>query len=613
MADLVTRILLDNKNFNDNIARSKKELETYNNITSKVTGVIGGLTAGLGLAMGASEAFTKTINSSQSTGDAWTKRTDQMTASVDSFFTSLAMGDFSGFLNNLQNVIKKAGDLADLMDELATKSLFTNSELSGLNMQRQIYLNISKDRTKSDADRKQALLEAEKIQKRITVLQKSEAGTNRQVAKATVRAALAKQGYKGEVASKGIDILLKESNRKHMTNRANVYSTKKKAIDSAMDFDNISGMQSHNEKSRKLQAEFNKYLKTERGKADEAFYYFTQMDDSEKSMLASAIALNKKADEMYIQISNAELEQNLSKAKIDGSWKSQNKAGATASKKADKETINKGSLDEVNKQLADARKKYNAAATDELRAELFQIIEDLENRKIKLDFEAEFKVKKMPDLKMAGIFGNKDKDNKDKDNKDKDNKDKDDIINKKDLDNSKELDENFQNLATTLGTINQLTNSNTASFLTYISTVLSTIPQVIAALTALTAVKEVDNAKAKEGAIANAANSAAQTPIIGWILALSAIAAMTAAMMSIPKFETGGVMGGTSYSGDKLLARINSGEMILNKKQQSNLSNMLVNNSVVTDGGGGKVEFKIDGRQLVGVLNNYNKQQNRIR
>lgn len=147
MADLVTRILLDNKNFNDNIARSKKELETYNNITSKVTNVIGGLTAGLGLAMGASEAFNKAINSSQSTGDAWVKRTDQMTASVDSFFTSIAMGDVS-FLNNLQNVIQKAGDLADLMDELATKSLFTNSELSGLNMQRQIYLNISKDRSK---------------------------------------------------------------------------------------------------------------------------------------------------------------------------------------------------------------------------------------------------------------------------------------------------------------------------------------------------------------------------------------------------------------------------------------------------------------------------------
>lgn len=610
MADLVTRILLDNKNFNDNIARSKKELETYNNITSKITNVIGGLTAGLGLAMGANEAFTKTINSSQSTGDAWTKITDQMTASVDSFFASIAMGDVSVFLNNLQNVIQKAGDLADLMDELATKSLFTNSELSGLNMQRQIYLNISKDRSKSDDERKKALLEAEKIQKRITNLQKSEAGTNRQTANATVRSALAKQGFRGEVTDDSINYLLKETNRKKVTAGANDYSNRKKAIDYAKSYDPERGIKAHTKESLNLQDEFDKYMNSQRGKQNELFYYFSQMDDSEKSMLASAIALNNKANEMYTSISNAELEQNLSKAKIDGSWKTQNKAAATASKKADKEIVNKGSLDEVNKQLADARKKYNAAATDELRSEIFQIIEDLESKKIKLDFEAEFgSNKKMPDIKQAGIAPEGSSKSIKKIKK------TDAIINKDDLNLSSDLNENFQTLATTLGTISQLTNSNTASFLTYISTVLSTIPQVIAALTALTAVKEVDNAKAKEGAIANAANSAAQTPIIGWILALSAIAAMTAAMMSIPKFETGGIMGGTSYSGDKLLARINSGEMILNKNQQSNLSNMLVNNNnnVVTGGGGGKVEFKIDGRQLVGVLNNYNKQQNRIR
>ena len=610
MADLVTRILLDNKNFNDNIARSKKELETYNNITSKVTNVIGGLTAGLGLAMGASEAFNKTINSSQSTGDAWTKITNQMTASVDSFFTSIAMGDVSVFLNNLQNVIQKAGDLADLMDELSTKSLFTNSELSGLNMQRQIYLNISKDRSKSDADRKQALLEAEKIQKRITNLQKSEAGTNRQAAKATVRAALAKQGYKGNVTDKSVDILLRESNRKHLTDRANVYSAKKKAIDSAMDFDNISGMQSHNEKSRRLQAEFDKYIKTQRGKADEVFYYFSQMDDSEKSMLASAITLNNKANEMYTQISNAELEQNLSKSKIDGSWKTQNKAGATALKKADKEIVNKGSLDEVNKQLADARKKYNEATTDELRSDLFQIIKDLENRKIKLDFEAEFgSNKEMPDIKQAGVTPEGSVKSTKKIKK------VGTIINKDDLNLSSDLNENFQTLATTLGTISQLTNSNTASFLTYVSTVLSTIPQVIAALASLTAVKEVDNAKAKEGAVANAANSAAQTPIVGWILAISAIAAMTAAMMSIPKFETGGIMGGTSYSGDKLLARINSGEMILNKKQQSNLSNMLINDKQMSTQSDilHKVKFEIEGQKLVGLLNNNNKKYSKLK
>ena len=189
------------------------------------------------------------------------------------------------------------------------------------------------------------------------------------------------------------------------------------------------------------------------------------------------------------------------------------------------------------------------------------------------------------------------------------------VINKDDLKSSSNLNENFQTLATTLGTISQLTNSNTASFLTYISTVLSTIPQVIAALASLTAVKEVDNAKAKEGAVANAANSAAQTPIIGWILAISAIAAMTAAMMSIPKFETGGIMGGTSYSGDKLLARINSGEMILNKKQQSNLSNMLINDKQMSTQSDitHKVKFEIEGQKLVGLLNNNNKKYSKLK
>lgn len=62
------------------------------------------------------------------------------------------------------------------------------------------------------------------------------------------------------------------------------------------------------------------------------------------------------------------------------------------------------------------------------------------------------------------------------------------------------------------------------------------------------------------------------------------------------KFAEGGIVGGTSYSGDKLFAMVNSGEMILNKRQQNNLSNML--------GGGGQVEFHISGDALIGVLNN---------
>jgi hypothetical protein len=50
----------------------------------------------------------------------------------------------------------------------------------------------------------------------------------------------------------------------------------------------------------------------------------------------------------------------------------------------------------------------------------------------------------------------------------------------------------------------------------------------------------------------------------------------------IPKdlqaFQDGGIVGGSSYYGDKILARVNSGELILNQDQQRNLYNQLNNN-----------------------------------
>ena len=56
---------------------------------------------------------------------------------------------------------------------------------------------------------------------------------------------------------------------------------------------------------------------------------------------------------------------------------------------------------------------------------------------------------------------------------------------------------------------------------------------------------------------------------------------------TIPKFANGGVVGGSSTIGDKILARVNSGEVILNQKQQeSALAQM--------SGGGEKIVIQID-------------------
>lgn len=58
-------------------------------------------------------------------------------------------------------------------------------------------------------------------------------------------------------------------------------------------------------------------------------------------------------------------------------------------------------------------------------------------------------------------------------------------------------------------------------------------------------------------------------------LGLAQLTAMISTVKQAAGFATGGIVGGTSKTGDKVLARVNSGEMILNATQQRNLFRML--------------------------------------
>lgn len=81
-------------------------------------------------------------------------------------------------------------------------------------------------------------------------------------------------------------------------------------------------------------------------------------------------------------------------------------------------------------------------------------------------------------------------------------------------------------------------------------------------------------------AILNAWNSALfpfNLPAIGIATALAGvqIGTVVASEPKAPKFETGGIVPGNSYSGDHITARLNSGEMVLNKEQQARLFAMV--------------------------------------
>lgn len=115
-----------------------------------------------------------------------------------------------------------------------------------------------------------------------------------------------------------------------------------------------------------------------------------------------------------------------------------------------------------------------------------------------------------------------------------------------------------------------------------------------------------------------AATAAAYAPLLlaGIPLAAAQIAGYEAMIIaaSIPKFANGGIVGGSSFTGDKILAGLNSGEMVLNGGQQSTLFNLLNGAGGFNPAGSinGAVEFKIEGKALKGVLSNYDKIKSKV-
>ena len=88
--------------------------------------------------------------------------------------------------------------------------------------------------------------------------------------------------------------------------------------------------------------------------------------------------------------------------------------------------------------------------------------------------------------------------------------------------------------------------------------------------------------------------------VLGPVLA-GIVVAGTAGQMAIlagnppkaPSFDTGGIVPGNSWSGDKVPAMVNSGELILNRAQQNNIAGQLSN-----DGGKLEVIIELDSQQI---------------
>lgn len=174
------------------------------------------------------------------------------------------------------------------------------------------------------------------------------------------------------------------------------------------------------------------------------------------------------------------------------------------------------------------------------------------------------------------------------------------------LEETRQEFENLGDITNNVGSIfSNLGRVTNDSFLSMVGAVSSGISQMLPQIRTLI---EAQKAQALGGIISSNANLG----LLSFGLIASGVALVTSLFDSLPKFADGGIVQGRSF-GDYNLARVNGGEMILNSTQQGRLWNTIQQGQSTSSAPiSGAVTFHIEGKQLVGVLNNYNSSKSRL-
>lgn len=173
----------------------------------------------------------------------------------------------------------------------------------------------------------------------------------------------------------------------------------------------------------------------------------------------------------------------------------------------------------------------------------------------------------------------------------------------------KDIREKFDELGQAAGAVggvfNALGDVTDDSFLKMMGTISGAVAQILPEVGKLIPAFQAQS-------IAAGTAQAAAVPFPANLISIATIvSSIIGVFSSLPKFENGGIVGGHSYHGDKILSRLNSGELVVNKHDQKRIWD-LMNQGTSPSPMGGNVQFKISGRDLVGVLSTHQKITSRV-
>lgn len=160
--------------------------------------------------------------------------------------------------------------------------------------------------------------------------------------------------------------------------------------------------------------------------------------------------------------------------------------------------------------------------------------------------------------------------------------------------------ESFDSISNALSAIGGASDNSAGAMFRWLASVASSIGQAIPIIQALEMARKAEAAANTEAAATGAAAAVAGIPIVGPILAVGAVATVLASLASFPKFAEGGlVYGNTIAQVGEYPGASNNPEVIA---PLSKLRKILAEDNV---GRSSSVDFRIAGKDLVGVINNY--------
>lgn len=267
------------------------------------------------------------------------------------------------------------------------------------------------------------------------------------------------------------------------------------------------------------------------------------------------------------------------------------------------EPLPEGSIDYLNAQISSLTKKLNTETDEAVRQGIRTAIEKINKEKYNIELEATLGRLKPMEGDKYGVSAKGRNATKDI---------KSGYISVKGVSgdaikSNYEYADSLEAIGNMMSSVSRLTNEGAASWLSYASNIIQAVGQALPQLSALAT-------KNASVAATGAAASVSSIPVVGWVMAGTAVASVIAAMANIPKFANGGIVPGNLYSGDRVPAMVNSGEMILNRSQQGRLFDIL-NSKGGANGKDVRVtgEVVVSGEQMKILLDNTNRKLRRGR